>query len=874
MTTSSVQAARYPLNSWTSTGNPFWSCAVSCYHTGSDAKGTAGTAVYAPFAGVVKEAQSHGGYGGTIIIEGRLNGETVCCLLGHMRLSSLAVAAGNSVSEGRYLGVLGTKVENGGWPEHSHFGIRRGGYVTGNDCNGGWVFQGYASSCVKPHWHDPTLFVLFANAHARNGGEALVGRPNPASHSGLIYDSGPYKRQDFSGGSFGNCCIMYDPNNAVGNPLATNEAYLLRTGFYNYYQSNGNYSAFGCPSRDEYITGDGTNSIQFFVRRVGSETQQHYLYFDPTPPPGEGTVTWHSTYTIAYSSQIPSGQFDMVQGSSRSVTVRFQNTGQFTWHNDPNTYPYDYVQLKSCDANGVVTTSFLNDGSLGWIDTQTPCTMVESAVVPGQGQTATFTFTGKVASNAPLGLKGVYFRPYHSVGGLMDNWGGMYFPVNVVAPPPPTAPVLVTGPGQMVMRDHLTFAFQIGSTVWFTTHYPVDGRNYSQTDTRVKVYCNGNQISGYKENTFLYITGGYDASFAYEADYPRSAEPITYSYTFNGVPTFSAANAVLGGIWGDSHTGVALFMNGSPITGYKEVGSNQLVTPGTPYDPAAAYTAFYPMNNDQSIATFVSMGPGQMVYQEQLAWAETQGSTVWFTTRYNVYGRDYSQTDPRVVVYRNGHQISGFKEGSRIYIGEGYNSSWCYTIDYPRTRTTLTPSYLLNGWRNLVAPSQVWGATWGNTHTALKVFKDGTQVLAYKEVGTTAIVILETSYDPTASYSAEYVEVWNTGNSLSAHPSPPDDPPPMTTAPRSFRVWTAPNPVVSNATINFTLPVGDRVSISVYDVSGREVARIPQQTFEAGQHSYTWDRTDQHGQRALKGIYFVRFTSHLHTATMKIVIVK
>lgn len=237
---STAMAARYPLNTWESTGNPFWSCAVSCYHAGFDGRGSAGTAVYAPTSGIVKEATTHGGYGGTVIIEGRYNGETVCILVAHMRRSSLAVSAGQAVSEGQYLGVLGTSAENGGWPEHSHFGVRRGGYVTGYDCDNGWVFQGYAGSCVKSKWYDPMIFVPYANAHSRNGGEGLVGRPVTD-----FYIPRGFWIREYDGGQYGRCMLVWN-----GNP---DQIYLVRTGFYNkYVQMGATGSSLSAPRSNEY----------------------------------------------------------------------------------------------------------------------------------------------------------------------------------------------------------------------------------------------------------------------------------------------------------------------------------------------------------------------------------------------------------------------------------------------------------------------------------------------------------------------------------------------------------------------------------------------------------------------------------------------
>jgi hypothetical protein len=113
----------------------------------------------------------------------------------------------------------------------------------------------------------------------------------------------------------------------------------------------------------------------------------------------------------------------------------------------------------------------------------------------------------------------------------------------------------------------------------------------------------------------------------------------------------------------------------------------------------------------------------------------------------------------------------------------------------------------------------------------------------------------------------EFFRTYFNPDGSSAKYAPPDEdqlPP----AP-SFKLWSVPNPAKTSGTINFTLPVADWVSISIYDAGGREVAAMPLQTFEAGQHAFYWGKSVQ-SIRA--GIYFIRLTSSLHTATTRMVI--
>jgi len=60
-------------------------------------------------------------------------------------------------------------------------------------------------------------------------------------------------------------------------------------------------------------------------------------------------------------------------------------------------------------------------------------------------------------------------------------------------------------------------------------------------------------------------------------------------------------------------------------------------------------------------------------------------------------------------------------------------------------------------------------------------------------------------------------------------------------APRCFALSTPfPNPFNSTTTIGYSLPVTGNVSLSVYDLSGREVARLADGVKPAGTHEAVW----------------------------------
>jgi hypothetical protein len=83
-----------------------------------------------------------------------------------------------------------------------------------------------------------------------------------------------------------------------------------------------------------------------------------------------------------------------------------------------------------------------------------------------------------------------------------------------------------------------------------------------------------------------------------------------------------------------------------------------------------------------------------------------------------------------------------------------------------------------------------------------------------------------------------------------------------------------PNPFNPTTTIKYDLPEAAKVTMTVYDIVGREVAKLVDGELDAGYHTAVFD-----GSRYASGIYFVRMTAQGSDAkpyvkTMKIVLIK
>lgn len=94
-------------------------------HIGVDVFMPAGTAIYAPLAGVVQcfaNRQASGDYGPVIILRHQLEGIEFHSLYGHLTEASLdRLSVGGSIKAGEKFAEIGARPLNGNWPPHLHF---------------------------------------------------------------------------------------------------------------------------------------------------------------------------------------------------------------------------------------------------------------------------------------------------------------------------------------------------------------------------------------------------------------------------------------------------------------------------------------------------------------------------------------------------------------------------------------------------------------------------------------------------------------------------------------------------------------------------------------------------------------------------------
>ena len=83
-----------------------------------------------------------------------------------------------------------------------------------------------------------------------------------------------------------------------------------------------------------------------------------------------------------------------------------------------------------------------------------------------------------------------------------------------------------------------------------------------------------------------------------------------------------------------------------------------------------------------------------------------------------------------------------------------------------------------------------------------------------------------------------------------------------------------PNPFNPVTTLRYDLPEADLVNITIYDMLGREVKTLINQTQDAGYRSVIWDATNDYGKPVSAGIYLYQIHAGEYITTKKMVMLK
>jgi len=88
--------------------------------------------------------------------------------------------------------------------------------------------------------------------------------------------------------------------------------------------------------------------------------------------------------------------------------------------------------------------------------------------------------------------------------------------------------------------------------------------------------------------------------------------------------------------------------------------------------------------------------------------------------------------------------------------------------------------------------------------------------------------------------------------------------------PETFSLDRAyPNPFNPTTTLSFAIPVDAAVSLSIYNMQGREVSTLIDGNIDAGYHSVVWDANSY-----ASGVYFVKMVAGDYINTQKLMLIK
>jgi hypothetical protein len=91
--------------------------------------------------------------------------------------------------------------------------------------------------------------------------------------------------------------------------------------------------------------------------------------------------------------------------------------------------------------------------------------------------------------------------------------------------------------------------------------------------------------------------------------------------------------------------------------------------------------------------------------------------------------------------------------------------------------------------------------------------------------------------------------------------------------PTSFALaQNEPNPFGAGTQIRFAVPTRSHVKIEVFDVRGRRVRTLCDETWAAGNHAVSWDARDSAGRRSGPGVYVYRMNAGGFQASRKLVV--
>ena len=93
-------------------------------------------------------------------------------------------------------------------------------------------------------------------------------------------------------------------------------------------------------------------------------------------------------------------------------------------------------------------------------------------------------------------------------------------------------------------------------------------------------------------------------------------------------------------------------------------------------------------------------------------------------------------------------------------------------------------------------------------------------------------------------------------------------------APKPGLQLRAVKPLHAGTTVSFSMPAMGPVNLSVFDVQGRAIRTLVQDTYAAGDHAVTWDGRNASGLPVSSGVYFFNLDAVGQQETAKITLTR
>jgi hypothetical protein len=93
--------------------------------------------------------------------------------------------------------------------------------------------------------------------------------------------------------------------------------------------------------------------------------------------------------------------------------------------------------------------------------------------------------------------------------------------------------------------------------------------------------------------------------------------------------------------------------------------------------------------------------------------------------------------------------------------------------------------------------------------------------------------------------------------------------------PESFALHANyPNPFNPTTTISYDLPKRSQVTLGIYDILGKKIKTLLNQSQDAGKRIAIWDGTDNLGRQVSAGVYLYQIQAGAFTQTRKMLLLK